>query len=66
MKTQIKPLIKLPAWKALAAHHKKISGLHLRRLFAGDPQRGARLTVDAAGLRLDYSKNRITGETLKL
>src|SRR5580692_6364271 len=64
--TTIKPLAQRPAWKALAAHHKKIKGLHLRKLFAADPTRGERMTAEAAGLYLDYSKNRITGETLKL
>lgn len=66
MKSTIKPLTRRPAWKALAAHQKKIKGLHLRQLFAADPKRGERLTVEAAGLFLDYSKNRVTGETLKL
>ena len=55
-----------PAWKALAAHHQKIQGVHLRELFANDPQRGERLTAEAAGIYLDYSKNRITDETLNL
>jgi len=54
------------AWKALEAHHKKIRRLHLRDLFADDPMRGERLAAQAAGLYLDYSKNRITGETLGL
>jgi len=54
------------AWKALVAHHQKIRDLHLRKLFADDPKRGERMTVDAVGLFLDYSKNRITDETLKL
>jgi glucose-6-phosphate isomerase len=66
MKATIKPLTQRPAWKALAAHHKKIKGLHLRELFADDPKRGERLTVEAVGLCLDYSKNRITDQTLKL
>ena len=66
MKTIIKPLTQRPAWKALAAHHKKIKGLHLKKLFATDPKRGERMTAEAAGLFLDYSKNRITSETLKL
>jgi glucose-6-phosphate isomerase len=56
----------LPAWKALSAHFQKIDRLHLRELFAQDPKRGERLTVEAAGLYLDYSKNRITDETLAL
>ena len=54
------------AWKALVAHHKKIRQLHLRKLFADDPTRGERMTVEAAGLYLDYSKNRVTDDTLKL
>ena len=59
-------LTRLKAWKALAAHQKKIKGLHLRQFFAADPKRGQRMTVQAAGLFLDYSKNRITRETVKL
>jgi glucose-6-phosphate isomerase len=55
-----------PAWKALAAHQKQIRNRHLRELFAADPERGTRLTAEAAGLYLDYSKNRITDETVKL
>ncbi len=66
MKATIKPLTQRPAWKALAAHHKKIKGLHLKKMFATDPKRGERMTAEAAGLFLDYSKNRITSETLKL
>src|SRR5262245_32408403 len=55
-----------PAWKALAAHHSTVGELHLRKLFADDPKRGERLTAEAVGVFLDYSKNRITEETLKL
>jgi glucose-6-phosphate isomerase len=55
-----------PSWKALQAHHKKVGGLHLRTLFAEDTKRGERLTAEAAGLYLDYSKNRVTDETLGL
>jgi glucose-6-phosphate isomerase len=55
-----------PAWSALAAHHAKVRELHLRSLFADDPTRGERMTLEAVGLYLDYSKNRITDETLKL
>ena len=55
-----------PAWKALAAHYQSVRPLHLRKLFAGDPKRGERLTAEAAGLFLDYSKNRVTDETLTL
>jgi glucose-6-phosphate isomerase len=66
MTTTIKPLTKRKAWKALAVHYKTIRGLHLRRLFADDPERGNRMTVEGAGLCLDYSKNRLTDETLAL
>jgi glucose-6-phosphate isomerase len=59
-------LTKRPAWKALAANFEKVRGLHLRKLFADDPKRGERLTLDAAGIYFDYSKNRITDETLRL
>jgi glucose-6-phosphate isomerase len=55
-----------PAWQALVAHHAKIGSLHLRELFANDVDRGERLALEAAGLYLDYSKNRITAETLQL
>jgi glucose-6-phosphate isomerase len=61
-----KPAIKQSAWKALTAHYKAVSKLHLRQLFAEDPKRGQRMAVEAAGLYLDYSKNRVTDETLKL
>jgi glucose-6-phosphate isomerase len=54
------------SWKALQAHHEKIRSLHLRTLFADDPARGERLTAEAAGIYLDYSKNRVTDETLTL
>ncbi|MGZ6225750.1 MAG: glucose-6-phosphate isomerase, partial [Syntrophales bacterium] len=59
-------LTKLPAWKALAAHYRKIGSVHLRSLFVQDSRRGERLAVEGAGLYLDYSKNRITDETIKL
>jgi glucose-6-phosphate isomerase len=62
----VRSLTKTKAWKALEKHHKKIAGLHLRDLFANDPRRGERLTAEAAGLFLDYSKNRVTDETLEL
>jgi len=55
-----------PAWKALVAHHKKVRDLHLRNFFADDPGRAERMTTEDVGLVLDYSKNRITEETLKL
>src|SRR5213076_2814115 len=63
------PTIKLTqpqAWNALAAHHQSVRELHLRQLFADDPKRGERMTAEAVGLYLDYSKNRVTDETLKL
>ena len=63
---RVKPLTKRPSWKALLVHHKAVRGLHLRTLFAEDSQRGTRMTVEAAGLFLDYSKNRITDETIRL
>jgi glucose-6-phosphate isomerase len=66
MSTSIKPLTQRPAWKALAAHHKKIQKLHLRQLFAGDLKRGNLMAIETVGLYLDYSKNRITTQTLKL
>lgn len=62
----MKPLSQLPAWKALTAHHKKVKDVTLRDLFAKDAKRGTRLNASAAGLFLDYSKNRVTDETLKL
>jgi glucose-6-phosphate isomerase len=55
-----------PAWKALEAHYETMRHRHLRQLFADDPRRGERLAAEAAGLYLDYSKNRITDETLQL
>jgi glucose-6-phosphate isomerase len=60
------PLTKLNAWKALSSHYKDIRNLQLRDLFANDPARGERMTAEAAGLFLDYSKNRITDETMRL
>jgi glucose-6-phosphate isomerase len=60
------PLTQLPSWKALAAHYEKIHTEHLRQLFKNDPQRGTRFAVEAEGIYLDYSKHRITEETLKL
>jgi glucose-6-phosphate isomerase len=56
----------LPAWASLEQHHRKIKDVHLRQLFADDPARGERLTIEAAGIHFDYSKNRITDETLRL
>jgi glucose-6-phosphate isomerase len=66
MKTEIEELTRRPAWKALQAHYASVSPQHLRTLFAGDPARGQRLVLEAVGIYLDYSKNRITDETVKL
>src|SRR5262245_47518566 len=61
------PALRLrPAWASLQKHYHDIEGLHLRQFFAGDRMRGERLTAEAAGIYLDYSKNRITDETLRL
>src|SRR5262245_3896338 len=62
----VKPLTSRKAWKALAAHWKKVEREHLRTLFAKDPERGRRFTAEAVGVFLDFSKNRITDETLEL
>ncbi len=62
----IPPLRERPAWGALEAHYDAVKGVHLRELFAGDGGRGERLTAEGAGLYLDFSKNRVTDETLKL
>jgi glucose-6-phosphate isomerase len=64
--TPLKPLGDRPAWKALQTHFEQIGAQHLRELFAADPGRGNRYTAEAAGIFLDYSKNRITDETLNL
>jgi len=66
MTTGMAPPTERPAWKALEAHYLEGRELHLRKLFADDPGRGERMTAEAVGLYLDYSKNRITGETLEL
>jgi glucose-6-phosphate isomerase len=63
---EIKPLTERKAWKTLEAHSHTIRESHLRSLFADDPRRGERLTTEAAGLFLDYSKNRITDQTVRL
>ena len=65
-KMTVIPLRMRPAWKALEAHHREIKDFHLRRLFAEDAKRGERLAIDAVGIYFDYSKNRVTDETLKL
>ncbi len=62
----VQPLTKRPAWQALQAHYQQIQSLHLRQLFADDPLRGERFVVDAAGIYLDYSKNRVTDESMRL
>src|ERR1700704_3266760 len=64
--TKTLPLTERQSWKALQAHREKIPELHLRTLFAEDAKRGERLTAEAAGIYLDYSKNRVTDETLAL
>src|SRR5258706_1463725 len=66
MKTSIAPLTTQSAWQELKTHYAKVRDLHLRQLFAEDPQRGERLTAEAVGIYLDYSKHRITDETLQL
>jgi len=66
MTDAIVPLTRRPAWGALEAHYQKLRDVHLRTLFADDPGRGERFTVEAAGLYLDYSKNRVTDETIAL
>ena len=63
---EARPLRQRPAWSALERHHAAIAGRHLRELFAADGSRGDRLAAEAVGLYLDYSKNRITGETIEL
>src|SRR6201995_2045209 len=60
------PLRERKAWQALERHYAEISGVHLRDLFAADPGRGERLNAEAVGVYLDYSKNRVTDETLAL
>src|SRR5437899_3052839 len=66
MKANVNSLTQRKAWKDLATHHNKVGKLHLRELFSEDPNRGERMTAEAAGLFLDYSKNRITDQTLQL
>ena len=63
---RLTPLAKLDVWKALQSHYKQVKGVHLRELFAQDPGRGEKFTAEAAGLFLDYSKNRVTDETMLL
>jgi glucose-6-phosphate isomerase len=64
--TTYRRAVEAPAWRALGEHYQEIKDIHLRGLFASDPQRGRRLAAEGAGLYLDYSKNRVTDETLRL
>ncbi len=66
MATGTEPLTRRPAWQALEAHYQQMKDVHLRTLFTQDPARGERLVAEGAGLTLDYSKNRVTDETLRL
>src|ERR1035437_7922831 len=66
MKTSIPQLTKLSAWQGLETHYTKVRELHLRNLFADDPNRGKTMTAEAVGIYFDYSKHRITSETVKL
>ncbi len=60
------PLIQPPAWEVLEAHYRAVRDVHLQALFADDPRRGERLAAEASGVCLDYSKRRVTDETLRL
>src|SRR5262245_51888813 len=64
--TELLPLTARPAWKALKTHYEDMRARHLRTLFADDVSRGERLTAEGAGIFLDYSKNRVTDETMTL
>src|SRR5882672_7645787 len=66
MAPSVQSLSDRPAWKALEAHYRSIRDIHLRNLFADDSRRGERMVTEAVGIVFDYSKNRITDETLKL
>src|SRR5437763_81512 len=66
MITDVTRLTKLPAWRALEQHYQQVKELHLRQLFADDTRRGERLALEATGLYFDYSKHRVTDETLRL
>src|SRR5919199_3260189 len=66
MVAQVPTLTQRPAWQALATHYAQLRPVHLRQLFGDDPRRGERFAVEGAGLYFDYSKHRITDETLKL
>ena len=62
----VAPLLERPAWKLLERHYESLRTRHLRELFAADPKRGEKLCLEAVGIFLDYSKNRLTDETLSL
>src|SRR5262249_28386242 len=66
MSTDNQTLTSRPAWKGLESHHRKVKDVHLRKLFADDPKRGERMTAEAVGIHFDYSKHRVTDETLGL
>ena len=66
MANKIAPLTETPAWKALGAHYEKIRNTHLRTMFADDPRRAERFSLEQVGLYFDYSKHRVTEETIKL
>ncbi len=66
MPTASQPLTKRPAWKALDAHFQKVKSLQLRTLFTDDPKRGERMAIETLGLYYDYSKNRVTDESISL
>ena len=66
MSNSVAPLSERASWKALQLHAESVKARHLRQLFAEDPQRGERLVIDSAGIYFDYSKNRVTDETLSL
>ena len=66
LQPRMQSLTEFPAWRALSRHYEKIRHLHLRSLFASDPQRSERLAAEAVGIYLDFSKNRITEETIGL
>jgi len=66
MTAAVAPLLERPAWQALKKHYDELHATHLRKLFAEDPKRGTSLTCEAEGVYLDYSKNRVTAETMQL
>src|SRR5689334_15316511 len=63
---QTAPLTQRPAWRALGEHVARVRSVHLRQLFADDPERGSRMVAEGAGLYLDYAKHRVTAETMTL